>query len=155
MPNLEQHTVTVWLTELRPAPAAAEWPPAIRAVETWDEMPRRLVELGAALDDVARSDLETLANALRHGALGDDLMVVMAQLGAARIMRLLHWLSEIDLPECHAVITALLKDDGGSGRALRAAVAAVTRQATLRRIFAPERIAALEAACTETFKEVA
>jgi len=37
--------------------------------------------------------------------------------------------------------------------ALRATVAAVTRPAILRRIFAPDRIAALERACGESFRE--
>ena len=71
----------------------------------------------------------------------------MAQLGAARLMRLLHWLAEIDLPGCNAVISALVGGDDATGHALRAAIAAVTRRALLRRIFAPDRIAALQAAC--------
>jgi hypothetical protein len=147
MPNLEQHAVTEWLTALRPAAATGEWPPPIRAIETEDDNPERLQTLGSILDQLGRGELEFLATALREGPLRDDLHVVMAQLGAARLMRLLHWLAEIDLPDCHTVISALVGSDDATGDALRAAIAAVTRRALLRRIFAPDRIAALHAAC--------
>jgi hypothetical protein len=62
-------------------------------------------------------------------------------------MRLLHWLAEIGLPDRPAVISALIGADDAAGDALRAAIAAVTRQALLRRIFSADRIAALRAAC--------
>jgi hypothetical protein len=62
-------------------------------------------------------------------------------------MRLLHWLAEIYLPDCPSVISALVGGHDATGHALRAAIAAVTRRALLRRIFAPDRIAALHAAC--------
>lgn len=155
MPNLEQHAVTAWLTELRPGPAATEWPPAIRAIETEADLPQRLTALGRAFDDLAPGDPHALATALRNAPLRDDLRAVLAQLGAARVLRVLHWLCEIDVPDCHAVIAALLQDDGSVGQALRAAVEAVTRRAVLCRIFAPERIAALEIACAAALQEPA
>ena len=146
MPNLEQHTVTEWLTELRPA-ASREWPPAVRAVETESDNPERLRAFGSLLEQLAERDLQDFSAALREAPLRDDLCAVMAQLGAARLMRLLHWLAEVDLPGCDAVISALVGGDDATGHALRAAIAAVTRRALLRRIFAPDRIAALHAAC--------
>ena len=146
MPNLEQHTATVWLTELRPA-ASREWPPPVRAVETEGDTPERLQAFGSLLDQLAERDLQNFSAALRQAPLRGDLRAVMAQLGAARLMRLLHWLAEIDLPGCDAVISALIGGDDATGHALRAAIAAVTRRALLRRIFAPDRIAALQAAC--------
>ena len=152
MPNLEQYAVTEWLTALRPAAAAKEWPPPIRAIETEADNPERLQTLGSILDQLARGELEILATTLREAPFRDDLHAVMAQLGAARLMRLLHWLAEIDLPDCHSVISALVGGDDAASHALRAAVAAVTRRALLRRIFAPDRIAALHAAC-ETARE--
>src|SRR5271165_1109329 len=142
MPNLEQNAVTEWLTALRPA-VANEWPPPIRAIETEADNSERLQTLGSILDQLARGELEILSTALKEPTLRYDLRAVMARLGAARLMRLLHWLAEIDLPDCHTVISALV----GGGHALRAAIAAVTQRALLRRIFAPDRIAALHAAC--------
>ena len=153
MPNLEQHAVTAWLTELRPGPAATEWPPVMRAIETEADVPQRLAALGTALNELAPGDPHALATALRNPPLRDDLRAVLAQLGAARVLRLLHWLSETDLPDCHAVIAGLLQDDGRAGQALRAAVEAVIRRVVLRRIFAPKRIAALELACAAALQE--
>ena len=146
MPDLEQAAVTEWLTALRPA-AANEWPPAIRAIETEADNAERLQALGSILDEIPQEELPDLSTALREGPLRDDLRAVMAQLGAARLMRLLHWLAEIDPPACPAVISALVGGDDAIGDALRAAIAAVTRRALLRRIFASYRIAALHGAC--------
>jgi hypothetical protein len=146
MPNLEERAVTEWLTALRPA-AATEWPPPIRAIETEADNAARLRALGSIFDELVPEDLRGLSTALREAPLRDELRAVMAQLGAARLMRLLHWLAEIDLPDCPTVISTLVGGDDGNGEALRAAVAVVTSRAVLRRIFALDRIAALHAAC--------
>src|SRR5207253_5144759 len=124
-----------------------EWPPPVRAVETESDNPERLQVLGSLLEQLAERDLRDFSTALREAPLRDDLRAVMVQLGAARLMRLLHWLAEIDLPGCDAVISALAGGDDTTGHALRAAIAAVTRRALLRRIFAPDRLAALHPAC--------
>ena len=112
MPNLEQTAVTAWLTELRPDPAISEWPPAVRLVETQAALPERLAALGTAFDDLAKADQRALADALCRSPLRDEVRAVLAQLGAARTLRLLHWLAEVDLPDCHTVIAALVEDDG-------------------------------------------
>jgi hypothetical protein len=147
MPNLEQYAVTEWLTALRPAAATGEWPPPIRAIEAEADNSERLQTLGSILDQLPQGELQILSGAMTKAPLRDDLRAVVAQLGAARLMRLLHWLAEIDLPDCHAAISALVGGDDGNGAALRATIVAVTRRALLRRIFAPDRIAALHAAC--------
>ena len=152
MPNLEQYAVTKWLTALRPAAAMSEWPPPIRAIETETDNSERLQALGSIFDELIPEELRHLSTALKEPPFRDDLRAVMAQLGAARLMRLLNWLAEIDLPGCHAVISALVGGDDATGHALRAAIAAVTRRALLRRIFAPDRIAALHAACETAFE---
>jgi hypothetical protein len=153
MPNLEQQWVAGWLTALRPDHADVEWPPAMRPIETQADVPQHLIALGTALDAAAAADLDALATSMRNASMRDGMRQIMAQLGAARLMRLLHWLTETDLPECHAVVAALLQDDDQTGRALRAAIAAVTRHAMLHRIFAPARIATLEMACNDAYQE--
>ena len=153
MPNLEQHAVTEWLTELRPPAAASEWPPPIRPIETEADNPERLKALGAVLDQLADGESRQLSTALREAPLRDDLTAVLAQLGAARLMRLLHWFAEAEIPDCNAVIAAPITGDDAAGQALRAAITAVTRRALLRRIFAPDRIAALRIACQTAFEE--
>lgn len=147
MPDLKAAAVYEWLTELRPDHAGADWPPAIRPVETTGGIAARLGDLGKLLDQAAASDLQALSQALRANPLRDDLTTVLAQLGVARTLRLLHWLSEVDLPECHSVIGGLLQSDRHAAGCLRAGVEAVTRQAAVRRMFAPERVTALQAAC--------
>jgi hypothetical protein len=146
MPNFEQHAVTEWLAALRPA-AAGEWPPPIRAIETQADNAERLEALGSILGGLVPGKLRELSIALRAAPLRDDLRAVMAQLGAARLMRLLHWLTEVDLPDRPTVISMLIGGDDGNGEALRASITGVIRRALLRRIFAPDRIAALHAAC--------
>ncbi len=155
MPDLEHRAVTDWLTELRPVVAAQEWPPAVRPLEMEAGHPERLVALGRALDDLEDDHVAELARMLRAPPLGEDLLAVLAQLGAARLLRILHWLPERGIPECNLVIAALIEGVSPEARALRAALAALTRRAILRRIFDPERVALLTAACTAALKEAA
>ena len=154
MPNLEQQAVTCWLATLRPDDDAA-WPPAIRPIEATGHAPDRLAALGTALDALALSDLRRLRDALRDDRVLTELRAGMAQLGAARTLRLLHWLAEVDLPDCHDVIASLTQGHDAGARALRATIGAVTRAATVRRMFAPERIAALERACEGLTEDLA
>ena len=146
MPNLGQPAVIEWLAALRPA-ATGEWPPSMRPIETEVDNAECLRALGSILDELMPGKLQDLSIALREAPLRDDLRAVMAQLGAARLMRLLHWRAEVGLPDAPTVISALVGGDDSNGDALRAAIAAVIRRALLRRIFAPERVAALHTAC--------
>jgi hypothetical protein len=151
MPNFEQRAVTDWLGELRPDDQAS-WPPAIRPIEMVGQSPERLVALGQALDQLAPTDLPSLRAALSDDCLVAELRSVMAQLGAARTLRLLHWLAEMDVPNCAEIIASLTQGQDAGARALRAMIEAVTRAAMVRRMFAPDRVAALEHACL-TIKE--
>jgi 5-methylcytosine-specific restriction endonuclease McrBC regulatory subunit McrC len=146
MPNLEQQAVRGWLAVLRPDDRSA-WPPAIRPIEATGQSPVLLVALGIALDALVPADLERLRDALRDERLLTELRSVMAQFGAARTLRLLHWLAEVDIPDCNDVIAKLTQGHEQGARALRATIEAVTRAATVRRMFAPDRIVALELAC--------
>jgi hypothetical protein len=153
MPDLEHRAVTDWLTELRPAVAGQEWPPAVRPLEMEVGHPEELVALGRALDDLGEDHIAELARALRVSPFRDDVRVVLAQLGAARLLRILHWLPEQGIPDCNLVIAALIEGVSPEACALRAGLAALSRRAILRRIFDPERIALLTAACTPALKE--
>ena len=147
MPNLERQAVMDWFTELQPDDHAT-WPPAVRPVEVAGHAPDRLAAIGAALDNLVPNDLEQLGVHLRQGPLLTDMRAIMPQLGAARALRLLHWLAEVEVPECNDVIVALTQGQDANAKALRATVETITRVATVRRMFAPERIAALEIACS-------
>ena len=153
MPNLEQHAVAEWLAELLTGSATSDWPPVMRQVEMDRQVAADLASLGGALDGLAGEDLPRLAGVLQGKTLQDDLRTVLAQLGAARPMRLLHWMAEVDVPDFQEIIAKLMREDIVSARALRASVAAVTRIATVHRMVAPERVSALEAACAIASEE--
>jgi len=147
MPNLDRSSVTEWLTSAHPVPALAAHPP-IRAVEDDPAVEKSLTELGGFLDTLAAANVKELTAALRTDPTRAEMQAILAQLGAARLLRILHWLAEIDLPEARAVLSALLEDGGdGAGAALRSAVEALIRSARLAQIFDPKRIAELTAAC--------
>ena len=154
MPDLERRAVIAWLAEVRPDTAGHDWPPAIRSVETSLDALDRLALIGRLLDSVPDDALPELAALLQGQAL-DSMRAIMAQLGAARALRIVHWLGERDLPNSHLVLAALIEGDDADCNALRATLAAVTRRAVVQRLFSAERIAALEAACEVAFKEAA
>jgi len=81
MPDLEQSAVTAWLTALRPDPAAPAWPPAIRPIETQEDLPDRLTALGAAFDAAAQGGPQPVAAALRNAPLRDDMAAFLACCG--------------------------------------------------------------------------
>lgn len=154
MPNLEQQAVTGWLADLRPDDSTV-WPPVVRPIETAERNPEHLIELGTALDRLTPADLQRLRDALREDLLLTEMRTAMAQLGAARTLRLLHWLAEVELPDCHNVIASLTRGQDAGAKALRATIEAVTRAAMVRRMFAPDRITALELACASVKENLA
>ena len=141
MPDLTTGAVRDWLATEYPAAASSEWPPPIRAIEERDGHPGLLAEFGHALDDAASGGRNPVSGEL------DPLRSVLAQLGAARLLRLLQWALEADLPEAHALTSRLLQGSGSEARALRAALRALALHRTLDRMFSPQRVAALETAC--------
>lgn len=153
MPDLEQHAVTKWLAESILAETSTSWPPAVRPIETRPEAAALLEELGAILDQIGALDIRALGATLQSDAVRHDLQAIFAQTGAARTLRLLHWLSEQQIEERPALVAALTGGDDAGARALRATIAAVTRRTTLKRTLARDRIAALQSAAEEAMKE--
>jgi len=76
---------------------------------------------------------------------------VLAQLGAARLLRVLHWLRQ-ELAD-HELALALIADDHRDAAAIRSAIDNLVRQATLAHLFDRSRIAALAAAVTTATQE--
>jgi hypothetical protein len=112
-----------------------------------------LIDLGNSMEREARHDTTLLSSKLRHPDLAPDLQALFAQLGAARPLRILHWLSERDIPNALAIISDVVSGDTVAARALSATIAAVTRRATLNRIFAPERLVELQIATEAAFRK--
>ena len=146
MPDLSQNAARAWLRQIEPVEAAASWPPAIQAIEDQGNAPVLWVELGECLDQVAAAGPEALTQALRTPSVSAGLRLVLAQSGAARVFRFIHWLGQNAQADSYALLAAAT--DGGSpeATALRATITGFGRRATLSRIFAPERVEALHAA---------
>ena len=155
MLDLRTHAVTDWLHLVRPVDAAGDWPPPVRSIETTPGAEALIIGLGDMLERQAQYGAPTLAAKLQHRELAPDLQDLFAQLGAARPLRILHWLNERDIPNSFAIIATLVSGDTPSARALSATIAAVTRRATLNRLFAPERLAELQIATETAMKEAA
>ncbi len=147
MPELDTRSVLDWFRSHEPHLAVTLDRPFCPAEEP-EETRLALVRLGACLDQARARDATALAAHLRDGSSRDRLTAILAQLGAARLLRLLDWLSEAEFPEPRVLLEAVLRDDpAGTGQAVRQAVSALHRRALLARIFAPERRQALQQAC--------
>lgn len=153
MPNLQQNAVTDWLVAIHPARSQSEWPPSVRPIEMQDEAPELLGELGELLSPSGDDHIKELSRALRSHVLLSLLRETLAQLGAARLFRLLHWLGEREVPDSHLFVAALVEGNSDEARALRSAISAFTRRVLLTRLFAPDRLAALQAAAETALKD--
>lgn len=147
MLDLGTTAVVHWLSERQPeGPAPGH--DLVRPVEEAPEVQPSLLALGGALDAARARNDALLAKHLCGDPVRDDLRGVLAQLGAARMLRVLDWLTESAAPDRRRVLEAVLESDpSGAGQALRAAIQDLNRQALLARIFAQDRLDALLAAC--------
>ena len=151
MPALDRASVEAWLRAHEPGAAHA----ITSGIET-DDVPgvlTALIVLGHALDRARAHDLGRLGETLKQPGVRAGLRLVLGHLGAARRVRLLHWLCEAGLPERHLVMAGLLADEPGTppgtdaGRVVREAVRRLNRGALLARLFSPERVARLLSVC--------
>ena len=155
MPELDRPTVSNWLVSAHPCLPFAAHPP-VRAIEDHSAVEKSLAALGQALETTAGEHLRELSLTLRADPMRAEMQAILAQLGAARMLRILHWLAENDLPDGRIVLSELLREDGDRvGAALRSAVHSLTRRARLAQIFDPRRIAQLTAACESALQEPA
>jgi hypothetical protein len=147
VPDLAISSVQDWLRREEPdRPWLLEQP--VAPAEAQPDVERALVRLGEVLDEAAAKDRAALAAQLQTGPVTDDLRALMGQLGFPRALRLLVWLVQSELPESDAILSAVLETDpSGIGQYLQAALGEASRRALLERIYAPDRLAALMAAC--------
>jgi hypothetical protein len=147
VPDLAISSVQDWFRREEPdRPWILEQP--VEPAEAQPDVERALVRLGHALDEAAARDRTTLAAQLQTGPVQDDLRALVGQLGFPRALRLLGWLVQSELPESDAILSAVLETDpSGIGQYLQSALVEIARRALLERIYAPDRLAALMAAC--------
>ena len=130
MPNFEEGSVTNWLEEIRPISVTRDWPSTVRPIETVGDAPQLLTHLGELLDEICAADPSALSEALRSDQIRRCLQIVLAQLGAARALRLVHWLAEQEIPETHLVVAGLTAGDRAEAEALRDTIMHVLRRST-------------------------
>ena len=143
MPDLYAVAVAGWLAARGPDVAAL---PSRGAVDADEPSLRATLRLGVLLDQGAAADPARLAARLVDPATAVNLRAVLTQLGAGRRVVVLDWLASGAVPQRDAVLAAAMAP-GQHGDFVRAELQALHRAALLARIFAPDRIAALLAAC--------
>ena len=147
MPDLSKATVLAWLDDQDSAMANL-CGGAIRPIENDADVRSALSELGQTLDRSLNNDARRLSATLQKTLTQTGLRRVLAQLGPARLLRLLHWLSAAGLPEAEKVVGGLLQDEpSGIGQMLRSAIQEMHRRELLARLFSRRRLETLLAAC--------
>ncbi|BFL66190.1 type IVB secretion system protein IcmW [Roseomonas mucosa] len=152
MPDLERDGVLEWVRRAEPA-VAAMVAGLILPVEDDPAVLPLLTAFGQHLDKDAGGG-GSLAGLFTDEGL--HLREAMAQLGVARLLRLLAWFDEAPVGRFHPWPEALLRDETTeAGACLRAMLAALHRQTLLERLFAPARLQLLAEVLGETRREAA
>ena len=153
MPNLDTVAALDWLRALHPDHAPPDWPPPIRAIEEPADHARVLVEFGEDLDRLASRAEGKLPTLLADPATMEELRTLLCQMGAARLLTLIHFLTENAEPGSTPLPVILSRAKTAEALALRSALTALSRRFTLHRMFSPERLSALRAAISDANKE--
>ncbi|GLR66572.1 hypothetical protein GCM10010909_12520 [Acidocella aquatica] len=147
MLDFTEADVAAWFTPIRPPTRQNNWPPAIRALERGPNVAPLLHELGAVLSELGTQDPSILPKVLLGDPVPHDLQTVAAQLGAARLLRLVDWLSAT-LPGAPQLLAQLSQGRTANAQAINSALRALTARDTLTRMFSPDRVAWLQS-CAE------
>ena len=150
MPDLETATVRAWLQEHETVAAGVQDAAGLGCDET-PEVLSALKRCGSALDNTLAAGTETLARLLASEPARGELQQIMAQLGIGWAVRISGWIAEHRLADADAIVAGLFAaDPTGSGQFLHASLAEAARPVLLSRLFAPERLADLLEASTQT-----
>ena len=153
MPDLRTPAVLDWLQLMRPREAPGVWPPPQRPVETSSRTETLLAELGQLLDQEAAHSPDRLSAQLSAADTVESLQQTIAQLGAARTMRIMHWFREAGIPEGLAIGNKVMTGHTHAARAIRECVTTVARQAALSRLMSPGRLKELASAAQAALQE--
>lgn len=147
MLDFTEADVVAWFAPIRPASRQNNWPPAIRAIERGHSVELLLHELGGVLSELGTHESSILSDALFDVPVQHDLQLVMAQLGAARLLRLVDWFSAV-LPDAPQLLAQLTQGRTANAQAINSSLRALTARDTLARMFSLDRVAALQS-CAE------
>jgi hypothetical protein len=147
MPDLAITSVLSWL-RIQESDKPDLLTNPVRPAESHPDVEVALGRLGESLDHAFAADPIKLAAELRTDPGRNEMRMVIGQLGMPRTLRLLGWVMQEGLPESDAVIGALLAaDPAGNAQFLQATLSGSVRPTLLERLYAPDRLAALLAAC--------
>jgi hypothetical protein len=147
MLDFTEADVVAWFSPIRPPTRQNNWPPAIRPIERAPGVEPLLQALGAVLSELDARDPAILPKALLGNPIQHDLQFVLAQLGAARLLRIVDWFVAT-LPGAPQLIAQLSHGRTANAQAIRSSLRALTARDTLSRMFSPDRLAELQS-CAE------
>ena len=137
MPELDRHSVLDWIEACQPGLLSGN-AGALRPIEEDEEVRSSLETLGRALD-VAEA-CQGMSAAMGRGEAPRDFRAVMAQLGPARLLRLVCWLAAEGSPERAGVLHLLFGGPHPDAAALRDALEVLHRRELLTRLFSELRL---------------
>ena len=144
MPDLRADTTATWLRDNGSQDIARFL--QRRPVDELPEVARAVEDFGQALDTSVAHGVEQLDHAL-HDGMAADLSQALAHLSGERRLCVLHWLTGVGFEQPHEIINLLTNPAEPSGHALLRWIAALLRREQLDRLFSPERLNTLRAAC--------
>ncbi len=152
MPDLSAEAVNTWLNHTDPNPIS-ELPDALRRAELEPSVETALVALGIALDDAEARGPRHLSKRLQTDPARTTFQSVLAQLGSARLLRLLDWLSEPGKSARHSLLTALFTPDASdASQAVQSSIQFLNRRSLIDRMTGSERMDTL-VTCTSLSRQ--
>jgi len=143
----EAHVVA-WFAPIRPHTRQNNWPPAVRPIERGGGVEPLLHELGTVLSELDAQDPSVLPKALMDATVQRDLQMIVAQLGAARLLRLVDWFV-VTLPGGQQLLAQLSQGRAANAQAISSSLRVLTARDALTRMFSLDRVAELQF-CAET-----
>lgn len=144
MPDLKAEAIATWLAINGSEELARS--ARVPAADDQPELSDTLAAFGDALDASVQHGAEALEGALHRG-LSASMAEVIAHLGAARRLRLLHWLTEAGFDQPGRIIDGIADPSTPGGAVVLRWITALLRRERLDRLFSLERIETLQAAC--------
>jgi hypothetical protein len=148
MLDLTEAAVAAWFSLIRPPARQNSWPPAIRPIERATAVEPLIQALGGALSEIEDHDPACLPAALAADPLRRGLQTVVAQLGAARLLRIADWITATQ-PAADQILTQLSRGQTSDARTIRSSMRALTARAMLTRMFSLDRVTDLQSCAEE------
>jgi hypothetical protein len=153
MPKIVATQIGCWL-DPSPLDLMNDLADAVRLAESDPTIESAVVALGVAIDAAASPDPRGFARCFQTDPARTLFPSVLAQLGSARLVRMLLWLTEPEKPNRRAILDALFaQETGDASDAIRRATRFASRHALLTRITAEIRLRSLVLCARERLRD--